>query len=662
MLRLLDTTLRDGSYIVDFQFTTADTAIIGGALDANGVPLIEVGHGIGIGAYRDARHRAAATDEEYAAAAAVAIRRAQWGMFCIPGIATLDDLDRVADLGMSFVRVGTEVTQTSTAIPFLERARARGLFVFANFMKTYALAADDVAQRARVLQDAGAQVACVVDSAGGMLPEDVARYVSTLREHLTIEVGFHGHDNLGLAVANTLTAVDSGATIIDTSLRGMGRSAGNACTERTLFALLRRGIDVGIDPVALLTVAEQRIDPLLERAARDTSIGIVSGYAQFHSSFQPLVDDVAQSRGVDRCDLVIAVTAADKVHASRPLVESAAAELAAAGVRRPRLSISRQPRTETLHGASFDDAVQQIAARVHSAARRLGRRSVLNLVQQIRPLTGTVLPQTWHEGDVAVVSTMAIANAADAARVVSLVDGVVDELLVDVDAHDSYGGWLMAQVQPTRSGLLRYSDLSAWSAAVLDIVLSTGSHRGVIAPIVLDGAPDQPLTAAIGALALARGLRFSRSTDDLRSAVVVLCKPRVEPRAIHFDPDAPPAVVIDAWIGALDRDTQEALQRAGTLVLRPDMRAALQAEILRATDARERATRAAGIAVREGISIVSGGVLAPRGTIVVDSVVSPRVVHGVADGRGSLLGAHDLDGETAAQLRHAEDVLLYSVG
>jgi 4-hydroxy-2-oxovalerate aldolase len=662
MIRLLDTTLRDGSYIVDFQFTTADTAIIGGALDANGVHLIEVGHGIGLGAHRDPRHGAAATDAEYAAAAAGAIRRAQWGMFCIPGIATLDDLDRAADTGMSFVRIGTDVTQTSSAVPFLERARARGMFVFANFMKTYALGAEDVAQRARALQDAGAQVACVVDSAGSMLPEDVARYVATLRDQLDIEVGFHGHDNLGLAVANTLTAVEHGATIIDTSLRGMGRSAGNACTERTLFALLRRGIDVGVDPVALLAVAEQRIDPLLERAARDTSMGIVSGFAQFHSSFQPIVDDVAQARGVDRCDLVIAVTAADKVNAPRPLVERAADALATAGTRRTRVMVTRQPREDAPSDASFDAAVQRIATRVHSAARRLGRRSVLNLVQQIRPDAGTVLPQTWHEGEIAVVATITVADAADAARIVSLVDGIVDELLVDVDAHTPHGGWLDAVVQPTRSGLLRYSDLSAWSGAVLDVIMSFGSHRGPRGAVTVAGDPAAPLTSAISALATARGLQLTAATRDGSPSMVILCEPPAVQRAFAFDPGVPPAVVIDAWIGALDRDTHEALQRAGTQVLRPDMRAALQAEILRATDARQRATRTAGLAVYEGIPLVSGGVLAPRGTIVVDSVVSPRVVHGVADGRGALINAHDLDVETMDRLRRAEDVLLYSVG
>ena len=661
MIRLLDTTLRDGSYIVDFQFTTADTAIIGGALDANGVHLIEVGHGIGLGAYRDPRHGAAATDAEYAAAAAGTIRRAQWGMFCIPGIATLDDLDRAADTGMSFVRIGTDVTQTANAVPFLQRARARGMFVFANFMKTYAIAVDEVAQRARMLEDAGAQVACVVDSAGGMLPEDVARYVSTLREQLTIEVGFHGHDNLGLAVANTLTAVDHGATIIDTSLRGMGRSAGNACTERTLFALLRRGVDVGVDPVALLAVAEQRIDPLLERAARDTSMGIVSGYAQFHSSFQPIVDDVAQARGVDRCELVIAVTAADKVNAPRPLVERAADELATVGSRRTRVTVTRQHPTDA-PDASFDEAVQRIATRVHSAARRLGRKSVLNLVQQIRPDASTVLPQTWHEGEIAVVATITIGNDADAARIVALVDGAVDELLVDVDAHVPHGGWLESLVQPSRSGLLLYSDLSVWSGAVLDAIMAVGTHRRVHGMLAVAGDPTAPLTGAIRALAMARGLHLTTAARDVASAMVILCEPQAVQCHFSFDPSAPPAVVIDAWIGAVDRDTHEAMQRAGTQVLRPDMRAALQAEILRATDARERARRTAGLAVCEGIPIVSGGVLAPRGTIVVDSVLSPRVVHGVADGRGSLLGAQDLDGDMVARLRRAEEVLLYSVG
>jgi len=659
---LLDTTLRDGSYIVDFQFTEADTSVIGGALDARGVPFIEVGHGLGLGAFRDPRYAAAATDAAYASAAASAITRSQWGMFCIPGIATLDDLDRATDLGMCFVRVGTNVTETEAAVPFLTRARSLGLFVFANFMKSYALAAPEVAIRARQLEEAGAQVACVVDSAGGMLPEDVARYVTALRDEVTIEIGYHGHDNLGLAVANTLVAVEYGATIIDTSLRGMGRSAGNASTERTLFALLRRGHDLGIDPIALLTLAEERIDPLLERARRDTSIGIVSGYAQFHSAFQPIVDEMAEKHGVDRCDLVIAVTGADKVNASRQLVEQAANGLAAAPSRRARVTVPRAADTTNTDAHALEVEAGRLAARIHSAARRLGRRSVLNLVQQLRADTHTVLPTTWHEGTVAVVATIAVRTAAEAARVVRAVDGLVDDLLIDEDAHALHGGWLRDVARPARSGVLHYSDLSAWATAVLDVVTSFAKDSAVNRSLVVIGRAGEPLADAISALAAARGLTLISTLDAARSQTVVLCAPCPDTAAFFVDPVAPPAVVIDAWIGALTADAIAAARACGIHVVRPDMRVSLQAEILRATDARSRAHRTAGCVVYDGILIAAGGVLAPRGTIVVDSLTSPRIVHGVADGHGFVLERHELDGDAAGLLRRAEDILLYSVG
>jgi 4-hydroxy-2-oxovalerate aldolase len=662
MLRLLDTTLRDGSYIVDFQFTVADTAVIAGALDAHHVPFIEVGHGMGLGAYRDPRYAAAATDLGYAEAAAGAVQHNRWGVFCIPGVATLDDLDRAADTGMSFVRVGTNVTETEAAVPFLERARARGLFVFANFMKTYALGADEVAQRARRLQDAGAQVACVVDSAGGMLPEDVAQYVEALRAALSIEIGFHGHDNLGMAVANTLTAVAHGATIIDTSLRGMGRSAGNASTERTLFALLRRGHDLGIDPVALLTLAEQRIDPLLQRANRDTSIGIASGYAQFHSTFQPIVDEVADARGIDRCDLLIAVTAADKVNAPRHVVERAADALQAAPSRRARITVARPEARALEHEASLERDVARLASDLHSAARRLGRRSVLNLVQQLRPATPTTMPSTWHEGLVAVVATVALHSAEQAARVVAATDGLVDELLVDADAHPMHGGWLHGAVHPTTSGVLPYSDVSAWASAVLDAALSCCDGEHAPSGIALLGARGAPLTDAITSLTDARGMHLRPALHAHGARVVVLSSPQHQDARHLFDLAAPPSVLIDAWVGALPSDVVSALRAAGTVVMRPDMRATLQAEIIRAIDARARAPRSAGCIVRDGIPMVAGGVLAPRGTIVVDSLTAPRIVHGVADGHGLLLDRRTLDRETAVLLRRAEDLLLYSVG
>lgn len=81
MVQILDTTLRDGSYVVDFQLTAHDTALIGAALDAEGVPFIEIGHGVGMNASSNPSMRAASTDEEYLRAAAESITRQMGNVF-----------------------------------------------------------------------------------------------------------------------------------------------------------------------------------------------------------------------------------------------------------------------------------------------------------------------------------------------------------------------------------------------------------------------------------------------------------------------------------------------------------------------------------------------------------------------------------------------------
>ena len=239
---ILDCTLRDGSYAINFQFSAQETARIAGRLDDLGFPLIEVGHGIGLGASEKGMGVAAATDEEYMRASASAVKRGKWGMFCIPGVATLDHLEMAAANGMGFVRVGCEVENAADAVPFIERAKTLGLDVYSNLMKSYAVAPDFFAEKAEVCWKAGAQCVYVVDSAGGMLPAEIVNLVDLLRGRVPgIRLGFHGHHNIGMGVANALACADAGVDLIDCSLQGMGRSAGNTPTEQFVAVLQRAG-------------------------------------------------------------------------------------------------------------------------------------------------------------------------------------------------------------------------------------------------------------------------------------------------------------------------------------------------------------------------------------------------------------------------------------
>lgn len=325
-MKILETTLRDGSYAVNFQFTAQDTAVISSALERIGFDLIEVGHGVGLRASQRNCGEAADTDEAYLRATAEALRTAKFGMFCIPGIAQLEDVDLAAQYKMGFIRIGTNVTEVEESIPFIERAKKHGMMVCANFMKSYALDPKAFAQKVKQSASYGAEVVYLVDSAGGMLPQEVADYINAVKDVSDVQLGFHGHDNLGLGVANTLRAVECGAAIVDSSLQGLGRSAGNAPTELLVVALQRMGINLGIDPIQVMDVGEKYVRPLVRRQGL-SSIDIVSGLAQFHSSYMGVIQRVASKYQVDPRQLIIGVCARDKVNAPEALVEEVARSL-----------------------------------------------------------------------------------------------------------------------------------------------------------------------------------------------------------------------------------------------------------------------------------------------------------------------------------------------
>ncbi len=169
------------------------------------------------------------------------------------------------------------------------------------------------------------------------MPEQLEEYIDAIRACSGVRIGFHGHNNLGLAIANTLRAVECGADVVDTSIRGIGRSAGNAATEILLLVLRRRGIDLGIDPFEIMNIAEDFIDPKVGYSDDDRSLSAVAGFAQFHSSFLPLILDAASRYDVDARRLMVQVCEADRINPTKQLVDTLAESLsrgeAASGAR-----------------------------------------------------------------------------------------------------------------------------------------------------------------------------------------------------------------------------------------------------------------------------------------------------------------------------------------
>jgi 4-hydroxy 2-oxovalerate aldolase len=322
--KVLDCTLRDGSYAVNFQFTSELTGIIGSQLDKVGIPLIEVGHGIGLGASRNKDNAAAATDEEYMEITAKSVKNAEWGMFCIAGIGTKNDLDMSRDFGMNFVRIGCEVNEVEGARELIEHARKLGLYVFSNLMKSYAIPAESFALSASKCMEFGAQCIYIVDSAGGMLPEQISSYSEAIRDlQPGVDLGFHGHNNIGMGVANTLRCIEEEFFVVDTSLQGIGRSSGNAPTEQVFSALIRSGYEVPVDIIELMDLGELHIKPFMRTVGID-SLDLTAGLALFHSSYLKKVLEVSLQFKIDPRRLIIEICKYDRISAPLELINSSA--------------------------------------------------------------------------------------------------------------------------------------------------------------------------------------------------------------------------------------------------------------------------------------------------------------------------------------------------
>lgn len=298
---ILDTTIRDGSYAVNFGYRDNDLRTIIGDLDEAGIPYIEIGHGVTIGASA-AQGRAAQSDEEYFRTGRDAVRKAKLGAVLVPALAPIETVDLAGDY-LDFLRMCVMATELENFAPFIERAQSRGLEVSIQLVKSHLFAPQVLADAATQARDLGAGIVYVVDTTGTFLPEDVRRYVEAIRDATDVTVGFHGHNNLGLAVANTLEAFEAGADFLDATLMGFGRGAGNCQTECLVAALQRRGHLSGID-----------VDRLFDAARSD------------------MLGRAAESYGIDPWEVCFGFHGLDSLHLEQLRTSAQQAGLAVSGV------------------------------------------------------------------------------------------------------------------------------------------------------------------------------------------------------------------------------------------------------------------------------------------------------------------------------------------
>jgi 4-hydroxy-2-oxovalerate aldolase len=301
---ITDSTLRDGMHTVSHQFTPADMAEIATALDKSGVDLIEVGHGDGLAGSSFQYGFSAAKDAEYLKAACGVVKNGKVTVLLLPGIGTKKDLQAAADIGAKAVRVATHVTEADISEQHIKVAKDMGLFTVGFLMMAHMEEPERLVEQAKKMESYGADVVYVTDSAGALLPDGVRARVAALRKAVSVPVGFHAHNNLGVAVGNTLAALQEGATFVDGSLRGMGAGAGNAQTEVMVAALHKAGYQTGCDLKKLIQAAEQNVAPKMQRPQIIDSVALILGYAGVYSSFFLHAKRAAERFDVDPLEIL----------------------------------------------------------------------------------------------------------------------------------------------------------------------------------------------------------------------------------------------------------------------------------------------------------------------------------------------------------------------
>lgn len=325
---LTEVALRDGSHAISHQYTVEQVTAVASALDDAGMPYIEVSHGDGLGG-SSIQYGFSKTDEMALIEAAVsAVNRAKIAVLLLPGIGTVDELNEAAALGAKMARVATHVTEADVAPQHISRAKELGMETVGFLMMSHMAPPDQLVEQAKLMESYGADTVYVVDSAGALLPHETEERIRALKEALTANVGFHAHNNLSLAMANTLTAIDAGADRIDGSIRCLGAGAGNAQTEVLVAVLDRLGIETGVDIYKMMDIAENLVAPLLEKPQEITKDSLALGYAGVYSSFLLHAQRAARQFNIDSLDILVELGRQKVVGGQEDMIFDVAAGLA----------------------------------------------------------------------------------------------------------------------------------------------------------------------------------------------------------------------------------------------------------------------------------------------------------------------------------------------
>lgn len=325
-----DMCLRDGMHAKREQISVEQMVEIATALDRANVPMLQVTHGAGLGGNSIQHGRALASNAEYISAVAEKMTQATVSVLLIPGLGTMDELDEAYAAGARSVHVATHSTEADTSPQHIAHARKLGMDTTGFLMMAHLNDAAGLVEQGKLMESYGAQTIYVTDSAGYMLTDDVTDAITRLRDALNpeTEIGFHGHHNLGLGVANSIAAIAAGASRIDASVAGLGAGAGNAPLEVLAAVCDRMGIVSGVDTFALMDMAEEIIVPLMDHVVRVDRESLTLGFAGVYSTFLLPAKRASARFGVPARDILIELGRKKMIGGQEDMIQDTAMTMA----------------------------------------------------------------------------------------------------------------------------------------------------------------------------------------------------------------------------------------------------------------------------------------------------------------------------------------------
>jgi 4-hydroxy-2-oxovalerate/4-hydroxy-2-oxohexanoate aldolase len=327
---LHDMSLRDGMHAKRHQISLDEMVRIASGMDAAGMPLIEVTHGDGLGGASVNYGFPAHSDEEYLKAVVPKMKNAKISALLLPGIGTVDHLKMARDCGVSTIRVATHCTEADVSEQHIGMAAKMEMDTVGFLMMAHMVSPEKILEQAKLMVSYGANCIYATDSAGYMLPDDVTARIGLLRAELPkeVEVGFHGHHNMGMAIANSLAAIEAGASRIDGSVAGLGAGAGNTPLEVFCAVLDRMGVETGVDLYKIMDVAEDLIVPIMDQPIRVDRDALTLGYAGVYSSFLLFAQRAQKKYGISARDILLELGRRGTVGGQEDMIEDLALTMA----------------------------------------------------------------------------------------------------------------------------------------------------------------------------------------------------------------------------------------------------------------------------------------------------------------------------------------------